>query len=135
MSRDVGFAMAVFVLVPFVAVWTLMRLRAAFERRRDAGVTRQIALTDAIHRELGAAAAPVVRRGWLSGWTVSVPLPLDHEATVGAIVRITTHLFRRLDGQEPLRLRMVLVPREPYGSAQPTTNVRSLPAAGLRRAA
>jgi hypothetical protein len=135
MSREAGMWMVVFVMVPFVAVWALMRVRTAFERRRDAGVARQIALTDCIHRELGAVAAPVVRRGWLSGWTVSVPLPLDHEATVGAIVRITTHLFRRLDAQEPLRLRMVLVPREPYGYTQPTTNVRSLTTAGLRRAA
>ena len=135
MSKAAGMWMVVFVMVPVVAVWTLMRVRTAFERRRDAGVARQIALTDAIHRELGAVAAPVVRRGWLSGWTVSVPVPLDHEATVGAIARITVNLFRRLDGWEPLPLRMVLVPREPYGNTQPTRNVRSLPTAGLRRAA
>jgi hypothetical protein len=134
MSRHVGFAMGV-ILVPFVAVWALVRIRSAFERRRDAGAARQIALTDAIHRELGAAAAPVVRRGWLSGWTVSIPLPLDHEATVGAIVRITTNLFRRLDAQDPPRLRMVLIPREPYGSTRATTKVQSLGSAGLRRAA
>jgi hypothetical protein len=134
MSREVGFALAV-VMVPAVALWALMRIRAAFEQRRDAAVARQIVLTDAIHRELGAVAAPVVRRGWLSGWTVSLPLPLDHEATVGAIARITTNLFRRLDAQDPPRLRMVLVPREPYGSTHATTNVRSIAAAGLRRAA
>jgi hypothetical protein len=134
MSREFGFAMAV-VMVPAVALWALMRVRTAFERRRDAGVARQIALTEAIHRELGAVAAPVVRHGWLSGWTVSVPLPLDHEATVGAIARITTNLFRRLDAQDPPRLRMVLVPREPYAKTQATTNVRSFSSAGLRRAA
>ena len=134
MSREVGFAMAV-VMVPAVALWALMKIRAAFERRRDAAVARQIALTDAIHRELGAVAAPVVRYGWLSGWTVSLPLPLDHEATVGAIARITTNLFRRLDAQDLPRLRMVLVPREPYGSTHVATNVRSLASAGLRGAA
>ncbi len=134
MSKQVGFAMTV-ILIPFLAVWALVRIRTAFERRRDAGVARQIALTDAIHREMGAVAAPVVRRGWLSGWTVSIPIPLDHEATVGAIARITTNLFRRLDAQDPPRLRMVLVPREPYVSMLATTNVRSLASGGLRRAA
>jgi hypothetical protein len=73
-------------------------------------VARQIALTDAIHRELGAAAAPEVTRSLTGVWTVSVRLPLHRESTVGVITRLTQDVFRRLDRQDPPRLRLVLIP-------------------------
>jgi len=38
-------------------------------------------------------------------------LPLHREVTVGAISRLTQDLFRRLDRQEPPRLRLVLIPQ------------------------
>jgi len=76
-------------------------------------VARQIALTDAIHRELGAVAAPNVRRTWSGEWVVSMRLALAREGTVGTITRITNDLFRRLDRQDPPRLRVVLIPQEP----------------------
>ncbi len=94
-------------LIPFLAIWGLLRFARAVERRRDARVARQIALTDAIHRELGAVAAPNVRR------TVSMRLALAREGTVGTITRITNDFFRRLDRQDPPRLRVVLLPQEP----------------------
>ena len=100
-------------LIPFLAIWGLLRLVRAVERRRDTCVARQIALTDAIHRELGAAAAPNVRRTWSGEWVVSMRLALAREGTVGTITRITSDLFRRLDRQDPPRLRVVLLPREP----------------------
>ncbi len=100
-------------LIPFLAIWGLLRFANAVQRRRDAGVARQIALTDAIHRELGAAAAPNVRRTWSGEWVVSMRLALAREGTVGTITRITNDLFRRLDRQDPPRLRVVLLPQEP----------------------
>ena len=100
-------------LVPFLAIWALLRFARAVERRRDARVARQIALTDAIHRELGAAAAPNVRRTWSGEWVVSMRLALTRETTVGTITRITNDLFRRLDRRDPPRLRVVLIPQEP----------------------
>ncbi len=63
-------------LIPFLAIWGLLRFAHAVERRRDARVARQIALTDAIHRELGAVAAPNVRRTWSGEWVVSMRLAL-----------------------------------------------------------
>src|SRR5512137_975435 len=92
-------------LIPFLAVWGLLALARARERRRGARVFRQIALTDAIHRELGAAAAPEVRQTWSGEWVVSVRVALSPEAIVGTIARIANDLFRRLDRQEPPRLR------------------------------
>jgi hypothetical protein len=100
-------------LIPFLAIWGLLRFVGAVERRRDARVARQIALTDAIHRELGAVAAPNVRRSWSGEWVVSMRLALAREGTVGTITRITNDFFRRLDRQDPPRLRVVLLPQEP----------------------
>ena len=97
-------------LIPFLAVWGLLRIARAVERRRERCVSRQIALTDAIHRELGAAAAPEVRRTWTGEWVVSMRLALSRESTVGTIARITSDLFRRLDGRDSPRLRVVLLP-------------------------
>jgi hypothetical protein len=99
-------------LIPFVAVWGLLAVARALERRRQARVFRQIVLTDAIHRELGAAAAPDVHRAWSGEWVVSVRVTLSREDTVGSIARIANDVFRRLDRQEPPRLRVVLIPRE-----------------------
>lgn len=126
---------AVAVLLLFAVVGGLLWLAGMIREKREAGVARQIALTDAIHRELGAAAAPDVRRSWTRGWIVSVRLPLYREGTVGTITRITHDLFRRLDGQDPPRLRLVLIPRElrPWDRAQMTESPRA--AARLSRAA
>ena len=98
-------------LLPFLAVWALLDLSRRVQRRRDERVARQIALTDAIHREMGAAAAPEVTRSWTGTWTVSVRLPLHRETMVGAVTRLTQDVFRRLDRQDPPRLRLVLIPR------------------------
>jgi hypothetical protein len=114
-------------LLPFAAVVGLLWLARVIREKRDADVARQIILTDAIHRELGAVAAPVVRRSWTRGWTVSVRLPLHREETVGIITRITHDLFRRLDRQDPPALRLVLIPQElrPWDRARRTGSYRA----------
>jgi hypothetical protein len=123
-------------LLPFLAVWVLLGLTRRRERRRDERVARQIALTDAIHRELGAAAAPEVTRSWAGTWTVSVRLPLHREVTVGAVTRLTHDLFRRLDREDPPRLRLVLIPQAAARPWQQGRVVDSTRAAGrLSRAA
>src|SRR5713226_3908445 len=91
-------------LLPFLAVAGLLWLAGQIRERREACIARQIALTDAIHRELGAAAAPEVRRSRSREWIVSVRVPLDREETVGAITRITHDVFRRLEREDPPRL-------------------------------
>lgn len=98
-------------LIPFLAVWALLNLSRRVQRRRAERVARQIALTDAIHGELGAVAAPVVTRSLTGTWTVSMRLPLHREGMVGAITRLTQDVFRRLDRQDAPRLRLVLIPQ------------------------
>ncbi len=132
-----GIALAV---APFLGVVVLLWNSERIRRRRLACVARQIAVTDAIHRELGAAAAPVVERSWRGLWTVGVAVPLDHEGTVGAIARIAHEVFSRLDPMEAQRLRIVFNPG-PVGpgrwaprASRPTRGpvVRALTPAGTR---
>jgi len=108
MQTAVGIAVA---LVPVIAILGLLEWTDRASRRREAAIGRQIALTDAIHRELGAIVAPEVRGSRATGWTVSMKVALRSEPVVGAIARITDELFRRLDGQDPPRVRLVLIAR------------------------
>ncbi|HEY7434993.1 MAG TPA: hypothetical protein VIE41_07625 [Methylomirabilota bacterium] len=134
MSIESGIAMMM-VFVPFAVVLGLLRLSRMIHEKREAGVARQIALTDAIHRELGAVVAPVVKRSWTRGWIVSVRVPLHRAGTVSTITRITHDLFSRLDREDPPRLHLVLIPREvrPWERAQMIGSPR--PATRLGRAA
>jgi hypothetical protein len=111
LQSDIAIAI-VTAIIPFLAVGSLLWLSRRVGQRRSAGITRQIALTDAIHREIGAVAAPEVRQAWVGGWTVSMAVPLEQEGTVGAVVRIAHELFSNLDRVEAPRLRIVLAPRE-----------------------
>ena len=122
-------------MLPFLAVWALLDLSRRIQRRREERVARQIALTEAIHRELGPVAAPDVTRSLSGEWTVSMRLPLEREATVGVITRLTQDLFRRLDRQDPPRLRLVLIPQvaRPWQRGRVVSTNR--PADRLRRAA
>ena len=83
-------------LIPLVGMagvlWGALWLANRVEVKRNARYARQIALTDAIHRELGAIAAPTVtrRRG---GWLVDMMVPLERPATVAAILSVTERAF------------------------------------------
>ena len=100
------------VTVVLLAIGSLLWLGRRIEERRSAGIARQIALTDAIHFELGAVAAPEVRKAWLGAWTISMTVPLEREDTVGAIVRIAHDLFSTLDRVDGPRIRIVLAPQD-----------------------
>ena len=94
MSGGVGAVLAIgMAVVAFAAVAGILRLAERVGRRREARYARQIELTDAIHRELGAIAAPMVERRRGGGWRVSMLVPLDRPATVAHLLRITDRLF------------------------------------------
>ncbi len=94
---------------PLLAIAGLLRLMDWIQRGRDARYARQIELTDAIHRELGAAAAPTVERRRGGGWLVRMMVPLDRPAVVAAILRVTDQVFASPDASELLQI--VLTPR------------------------
>jgi hypothetical protein len=103
------------VAVPFFAVSVLLTLVERLQNRRDSQRDRQIMLTDAIHWELGAVAAPVVSRRPGGGWRVSMSVPLDRPAEVAAILRVTQHHFSAdVEGAEPLEI--ILTPNRSVAS-------------------
>ena len=104
-------------LTPFLVVIALLRLADFVSARREASLGRQIALTNAIHRELGAVAAPVVSRRPGGGWLVSMAVPLDRPGTTAAIVRITERMFARDSGVDPLRILLTPAATRPVTGA------------------
>ena len=101
---------AIFVIaaIPFAAVIALLRLVERRQDRRDLQRDQQIMLTDAIHWELGAVAAPVVSRRPGGGWRVSMAVPIDRPAVVTALLRVTARHFEAEKAAE--RLEIVLRP-------------------------
>ncbi len=98
----------VVVAIPFLAVTALLLWAERREDRRQLARDRQIALTDAIHWELGAVAAPTVTRRSRGGWRVSIPVSLERPAAVAAILRVTACHFA---AQKPAEhLEIVLTP-------------------------
>ena len=90
--------------IPFAAVIALLRLVERRQDRRDLQRDRQIMLTDAIHWELGAVAAPVVRRRPGGGWRVSMAVPFDRPAVVTALLRVTARHFAADKAAESLEI-------------------------------
>ena len=101
-------AILVILAIPFLAVRALLALAERLEDRRELTRYRQIELTDAIHWELGAVAAPVVRRRLSGGWLVSMTVPLDRPALVASILQLTGRHFA--SSAEAERLEIVLTP-------------------------
>ena len=99
----------VVLLLPFLAISALLVLAERVQDRRERARYRQIALTDAIHRELGAVAAPTVRQRLGGGWAVAMAVPLDRPAAVAAILRVTGQHFSR-EEQETVPLEIILSP-------------------------
>lgn len=95
----------VIVAVPFLIVTALLKLVERVQDRRDLARDQQIALTDAIHWEFGAAAAPVVRRMPRGGWRVSMAVPLDRAPLVAGLVGvIRRHFATAADVAEPVEI-------------------------------
>lgn len=105
-----GIAMA---MTPFLAIGALLWLSERFRNRREARYARQIALTDALHREVGAATAPIVRKPLGRGWRVSMAVPLDRPATVATIIRVTGRVLTEWEGPGARPFRIVLTPQQP----------------------
>ena len=114
-------AALVMVAIPFVAVSAVLTVVERLQNRRDSERDRQIMLTDAIHWELGAVAAPVVswRRG---GWRVLMAVPFDRPVEVAALLRVTQrHFSESGNGLEPLEI--VLTPNRLVASARPVKSL------------
>jgi len=124
MNTLLGIAVA---LTPMAVVVILLKIAEGAARRRQDEVARQIELTDEIHRELGAVAAPTVERGSEGAWIVTMRVPLERPGTVAALLRITHRVFSRAAGA-PLRVVLTHDAQHLYNHERP---VRPRPAPSL----
>jgi hypothetical protein len=108
-------AAVVVLAIPLAGLIALLRLATLLQERRAQVVSRQVALTDAIHAALGPVIAPVVRRG-RGGWVGVLPVPLGHPD-----VRLMIEIAQAELGPTA---EIVLVPQEPA-----PTHSRHAPAA------
>ena len=79
--------------IPLVVVIGLLWLADQLRQMREAGLARQIELTDAIHREMGAAAAPTVERRRGGGWLVRMKVPFERPAMVAELLAVTRRVL------------------------------------------
>jgi hypothetical protein len=84
-----------FAASPIVLTVALLAAAERRQRRVQSEVSRQIALTDALHARFGALLAPVVRRRG-GVWQVSVALPAGDSRIVGAVLATVDEVFGRV---------------------------------------
>ena len=100
------------VLVP-VAMFTAALLLSTWRARtRLLAIARQIAVTDAIHGELGAVVSPVVRHRLWGRWQIMIPVPFDDLDTVTHVVRTAYGAFDAPERKNPGQFEIVLSPQE-----------------------
>jgi hypothetical protein len=98
-------------LAPVLAVVLLLRIAVRAQRTRLEAISHQVAVTDAIHRELGAIVAPTVTRCRSGAWQALIPVPFERPAAVERVVAIAQAILARLDPARADRIRIVLVPQ------------------------
>lgn len=108
-------ALLMVLLLPFLSIAAVVGLVEWAQRARREIVARQVAVTDAIHRELGAVVAPVVTKRAGGPWRVRIAVPFERPAIVGQVLAIA---HRALVGPErpARRLQIVLTSRGDAGA-------------------
>jgi len=119
-------------LIPPVAIAMLLRLADRTQRKRDERIARQIELTDAIHRELGAIVAPTVEKGRSGGLAVRMTVPFDRPELVATLLTVTDQVFSRHDDTHVVEIAFTPRPgsvatRERAGSTQKRAMERPVP--------
>ena len=114
----------VVVMLPASLVAAMLLAAGRMERARDARIARQIGVTDAIHRELGAVVAPVVKRRFGRD-RVEIAVPFGSPAIVGRVAAIAHTAMLRTGGSRGIEI--ALAAQEPEARR---TNVRTLQPVG-----
>ena len=103
--------------LPLVFVFGPLAIATWRERRTAEATARQIAITDAIHRDVGAIVAPTVEpRSW-GPWRLTIPVPFERPDVVSSVLGIAHGATRRFDratgaGRNARPLEIVLTPQE-----------------------
>jgi hypothetical protein len=98
-------ALAVASSLPLLVVGGLLALAEWTARRRQRVILRQVALTDAIHRELGAIVAPVVEKRPGGPWRAVMALPPSRFSAAARLAAIALEVL----GTDDLRRQQVEV--------------------------
>ncbi len=116
---------AAFLLLVFALVGGPVFLVDWSRKRTQAAIDRQILLTDALDRQLGAIVAPVVTKPLLGPWQIQIAVPLLRSTTAASILSVVDDVFSdmaRLDSSpyrivlnaKPGFLREARAPRTPW---------------------
>lgn len=97
---------------PFGLLIAALKLANWRQRRRLEEIARQIAVTDAIHAELGAVVSPVARRTLWRGWRITIPVPLDRPDTIMQVVSAACRVFGTSERTSAGHFEIVLTPQE-----------------------
>ncbi len=100
-----GLALAI---APFAAVVAVLSLTAHVQNLKVRAAARQIALTDAVHRELGTVVAPVVKHTLVGPWDVVIPVPFRRTDIVCRVLGIVHDTLARMDDRSANDMRIVL---------------------------
>jgi hypothetical protein len=104
-------ALAVAWSVPLLVLVGLLALAEWIDRRRQRVIFRQVALTDAVHRELGAIVAPVVQKRLGGPWRAVMALPPGRFAAAAQLSAIALEVLGGDDGRRQ-RVEIVFTPGE-----------------------
>jgi hypothetical protein len=99
-------------LTPVLTLVLIFVLAGRARRVREGALARQVAVTDAIHRELGAIVAPFVTRVREGGWQALIAVPFERPAVVERVIVIARATLARLDPARADHIRIVLIPQE-----------------------
>jgi hypothetical protein len=105
------FAAMTVIMVPFLVTAALLILCGRLQQRRARRAARQVEVTDAIHRELGAVVAPSLTRGTRGGYRLILPAPLEHASVVASALAIVHRVVGGWDAEEIRHMEIVVVPR------------------------
>ena len=111
LHEGVAVSAALFPIALMIAALLFMERRA---RMRLAECARQVAVTDAIHGELGAIVSPIVRRRLGGRWQLVIPVPFDDLDAVGRVVHAAYKGFDAPERAVPGRFEIVLSPQEKF---------------------
>lgn len=85
---------AAVVVMPLLPVAALLALADSLQRRRARVIAAQVRLTDVIHREFGAIAAPLVQKRPWGAWRIVMTLPPERLAAAGRLVALANEVVR-----------------------------------------
>ena len=99
------------IIAPFALIVPLLLLVGRVQEARAGRVARQVAVTEAIHRELGAVVTPSVERGARGAYRLVIAAPLDRPGVVASALAIAYRVLRSWDAELADRVQIVLVPQ------------------------